>query len=199
MTEAKPFSRVARVDALPREGQTVTIEATSAEREALASFFELPAIAALTATLRLEPWGRGGARVTGAVHGELTQICVVSLEPFPATVDEAVDVRFAPQAAVDSKPPAAKETLSLADEDEPDPIIDGKIDLGALAAEFFALGLDPYPRKPGVTFEQSAKSEPTDSPFSALAERAETGVQLGQECCRPMASAWHCAKFRHKL
>ena len=174
MTEAKPFSRVARVDALPREGQTVTIEATSAEREALASFFELPAIAALTATLRLEPWGRGGARVTGAVHGELTQICVVSLEPFPATVDEAVDVRFAPHAAADSKPPVAKETLSLAD-DEPDPIIDGKIDLGALAAEFFALGLDPYPRKPGVTFERSTKSEPTDSPFSDLAQRAKPG------------------------
>ena len=175
MTEAKPFSRVVRVDALPREGQTVTIEATSAEREALASFFELPAIAALTATLRLEPWGRGGARVTGAVHGELTQICVVSLEPFPATVDEAVDVRFAPHAAADSKPPVAKETLSLADDDEPDPIIDGKIDLGALAAEFFALGLDPYPRKPGVTFDQSTKSEPTDSPFSDLAQRAKPG------------------------
>ena len=108
MTEAKPFSRVARVDALPPEGQTVTIEATSVEREALASFFELPAIAALTATLRLEPWGRGGARVTGAVHGELTQICVVSLEPFPATVDEAVDVRFAPHAAARFQAPRRK-------------------------------------------------------------------------------------------
>ena len=37
-------------------------------------------------------------------------------------------------------------------EDAPDPIVDGKIDLGALAAEFLALGLDPYPRKPGVAF-----------------------------------------------
>jgi hypothetical protein len=177
MTEASPFSRVVRVDALPREGQTVTIEATPAEREALASFYELPAIAALTATLRVERWGRGGARVTGAVHGALTQICVVSLEPFPATVDEAVDVRFAPEAAADSGSPAAKETqtFSLADEDEPDPVIDGKIDLGALAAEFFALGLHPYPRKPGAIFEQSTKPEPMDSPFSALAERAKPG------------------------
>jgi uncharacterized metal-binding protein YceD (DUF177 family) len=172
MTEATPFSRLVRVDALPREGRTVTIEATSAEREALASFFELPAIAALTATLRLEPWGHGGARVTGAVHGALTQICVVSLEPFPATIDEEVDVRFASQ-AVETKPVTAKETFSLDDEDEPDPVIDGKIDLGALAAEFFALGIDPYPRKPGATFEQSTKSEPADSPFSALAKRTK--------------------------
>jgi Large ribosomal RNA subunit accumulation protein YceD len=173
MTEDRPFSRLVRVDALPREGQTVTIEATSAERQALASFFALPAIAALTATLRLEPWGRAGARVSGAVRGALTQVCVVSLEPFPATIDEAVDVRFAPRAASDSKPMATTEAFSLDDEDEPDPVIEGKIDLGALAAEFFALGLDPYPRKPGATFEPGAKSEPTDSPFAALAKRAE--------------------------
>jgi uncharacterized metal-binding protein YceD (DUF177 family) len=177
MTEAMPFSRVVRVDALPREGQVVTIEANPTERESLASFYKLPAIAALTATLRLEPWGRGGARVTGAVHGALTQICVVSLEPFPATVDEAVDVRFAPQPAADPKSPAARETqtFSLADEDEPDPVIEGRIDLGALTAEFFALGLDPYPHKPGAVFEPSAKSDPADSPFSALAQRDKPG------------------------
>ena len=175
MTEGRPLSRVARVDALPHEGQTVTIEATPAEREALASFFKLPAIGVLTATLRVEPWGRGGARVTGAVRGELTQTCVVSLEPFPATVDEAVDVRFAPEAAVDSRLPM-KETVLLADEDEPDPLIDGKIDLGALAQEFFALGLDPYPRKPGAVLdEERTNSGPTDSPFAALAQRDKPG------------------------
>ncbi len=177
MTEAGPFSRVMRVDALPQEGQVVTIEATAAEREALASFYELPAIAALMATLRLEPWGRGGARVTGAVHGELTQTCVVSLEPFPATVGEDVDVRFTPQSAADSRSSEAQEarTFSLADEDDPDPIPDGKIDLGALTAEFFALGLDPYPRKPGAVFEGRRKPEPADSPFSALAQRDKPG------------------------
>ena len=156
----------------------LTIEATPAEREALASFYKLAAIAALTATLRLDPWGQGGARVTGAVHGELTQVCVVSLEPFPATVDEDVDVRFTPQTAAKSRSTAteATQTFSLADEDEPDPVIDGKIDLGALAAEFFALGLDPYPRKPGaVSDKERTNSEPADSPFAALAQRDKDG------------------------
>jgi uncharacterized metal-binding protein YceD (DUF177 family) len=64
------------------------------------------------------------------------------------------------------------QTFSLADEDEPDPIINGRIDLGALAAEFFALGLDPYPHKPGEALdEEGTHSERTDSPFAALAER----------------------------
>ncbi len=68
------------------------------------------------------------------------------------------------------------QTFSLADEDEPDPVIDGKIDLGALAAEFFALGLDPYPRKPGAVLdEERTNAEPIDSPFSALAQRDKPG------------------------
>ena len=180
MTEESLFSRVVRIDHLPREGQAMTIEANPAEREELALFYRLPAVTALTATLRVDPWGKGGARVTGAVHGELTQVCIVSIEPFPATVDEDVDVRFAPPTAAKSGSMATEETLtfSLADEDDPDPVIDGKIDLGALTAEFFALGLDPYPRKPGAVLdEERTNSEPIDSPFAGLAQRDKPGQE----------------------
>jgi uncharacterized metal-binding protein YceD (DUF177 family) len=172
MTDS-PFRRIVRVDALPEDGQTLTIEANASEREALASLYEVPDIAALTATLRLERTGRGGARAYGAVHAELTQICVVSLEPFAATVDEDIDVRFAPRPQAESvhRPRRERETLSMADEDEPDPIIEGKIDVGALAAEFVALGLNPYPRKPGVEFAPPADSAPRPSPFAALAAK----------------------------
>ena len=93
---AEPFSRMVRVDALPRDGQTVAIEANAAEREDLAAVFKLPSIEALTATLAVKRSAHGGVRVIGTVHGQLTQICVVSLEPFPATIDEPVDVQFAP-------------------------------------------------------------------------------------------------------
>ena len=171
MTE--PFSRIVRVDALPRDGQTFEIEASDSEREALALSYKLPAIQALVATLRVHPTSGGGAEVTGHVHGELTQTCVVSLDPFPGTVDEEVDVRFAP---IDEKSPARRPpdeplTVSMDEEDDPDPLINGRIDLGALTAEFFALGLDPYPRKPGVTFEPPAE-ENNVSPFAVLRDKA---------------------------
>ena len=173
--QQEPFSRVIRVEAIPREGQTVTFEADAAEREALAAFLKLAPIEALSAALALTRSGSGGVKVTGAVHGELTQVCVVSLEPFPATVDEEIDVRFAPRAedGAAGKPWTEPESFSMTDEGEPDPIVDGKIDLGALAAEFFALGLDPYPRKPGATFESPEEPDATVSPFAALAARME--------------------------
>jgi hypothetical protein len=171
---SEPFSRVVRVDSIPRGGLTLAIEASPTEREALAALYRLPSIEVLSAELTLMRSARGEVRVTGAVQGRLTQTCVVSLEPFPAAVNEEVDVRFAELADAAAAPRLSKEpqTFSIDGEDEPDPIIDGRIDLGALAAEFFALGLDPYPRKPGAAFEAPQDREDAASPFSALGGRA---------------------------
>jgi hypothetical protein len=171
---SEPFSRVVRVDSIPRGGLTLAIEASPTEREALAALYRLPSIEALSAELTLERSAQDEVRVTGAVHGRLTQTCVVSLEPFPAVVNEEVDVRFAELADDVAARRLSKEpqTISIDDMDEPDPIIEGRIDLGALAAEFFALGLDPYPRKPGAAFEAPQDREDAASPFSALGDRA---------------------------
>jgi uncharacterized metal-binding protein YceD (DUF177 family) len=173
VTGELPFSRPVRVEAVPKDGLAQTIEANPAERAALAALNGLPQIAALSATFTLRRAGRGGVRVTGAVHAEITQTCVVSLEPFPARVDEPVDVRFAPPAEESSPrrgaPSAQAETVAMDAVDEPDPIVDGRIDLGALAAEFMGLGLDPYPRKPDAIFAPPADKAAPDSPFDALA------------------------------
>ena len=174
MTTEALFSRPVRVEALPKDGLAQTIEANPAERAALAALNGLPDIAKLTATFLLRRAGRGGVRVTGTVHAEVTQTCVVSLEPFEATLDEPVDVRFAPPAeegaARRGASLGATETILFDGEDAPDPIVDGRIDLGALAAEFMALGLDPYPRKPGAAFAPPAQAGSADSPFEALSD-----------------------------
>ena len=174
MTDAPPFSRRVRIDALPADGLAQTIEAGPDERAALAALNRLPGIASLTASFTLRRSGRGGARATGEVHAEVTQVCVVSLEPFAATVDESVDVRFAPAEAAEAARRAKEDDTELVEvsgEEPPDPIVDGKIDLGALTAEFFALGLDPYPRKPGVAFDPPEEAQGGEqSPFAALAE-----------------------------
>jgi hypothetical protein len=177
MAENIPFSRPVRVEAVPASGLEQAIEANEAERAALAKLNGLPAIARLTAKFTLDRAGRGAVRVRGEVHAEATQSCVVSLEPVEAIVDEPVDVRFVPpprEGGSRRAPPPEAESFGIGDEDEPDPIIDGKIDLGALAAEFFVLGLDPYPRKPGVDFALSQdEREEANSPFSGLSEGAK--------------------------
>ena len=131
--------------------------------------------------------GRGGVRVTGEVHAEVTQLCVVSLEPFAATVDEPVDVRFAPAEAAETARRAGDddaEMVEVGGEDPPDPIVDGKIDLGALAAEFFALGLDPYPRKPGVAFDPPETRRAAEEFAVRRARQAEEEALTRSACGR---------------
>ena len=54
------------------------------------------------------------------------------------------------------------------DEEPPEPLQDGKVDLGALANEFLLLGIDPYPRKPGAEFAPPAAAEAGEHPFAGL-------------------------------
>jgi uncharacterized metal-binding protein YceD (DUF177 family) len=158
------FSRVVRVEPLPRDGIEMDIEADATEREKLAALNGLPAIAHFSASFRIKKWMRG-VEVEGELSARVTQTCVVSLEPFEIDIEEPIDVRFLPGAPADS-----------IEEDAPDPLVDGRIDLGAIASEFLTLSLDPYPRKPGVAFEPPTEADAPDSAFArlrALAARDE--------------------------
>jgi uncharacterized metal-binding protein YceD (DUF177 family) len=158
--DAAPLSRLVSVYDLPAEGTEVVVETTPEEREALAREFKLPALQALTATLHLSGTPRR-VHVTGRVEARVTQVCVVTLDPFDSDVQEAVEVDFAVPGTGAQKH----------GEDPPDEIVNGKIDLGALTAEFFALSLDPYPRKPGVDFTFETPDDRAESPFAALSKR----------------------------
>lgn len=169
MTANVEFSRIVRVDTLPRDGLEQKIAANDAERAALAERFGLVAVESLEAELVVTRSGRG-ARVVGKARAKVMQTCVVTLEPFAAEVIEDIDVRFAPDSPEQKREPIHEHEIRFEDEDEPDPLIDGRIDLGELAAEFIALGLDPHPRKPGVEFEEpKLDDEEEASPFALLA------------------------------
>lgn len=156
-----PITRLVAVDRLPEGGARSTIEATPEECEALAREFKIPAVHGLKGEYRIKGTPRR-MNVAGTVTGRVTQVCVVTLEPFETEVREEVDVDFSEHLGPEP------EGRDEADLDRPDEIVNGKIDLGALTAEFLALGLDPYPRKPGVAFEEGAAGADDASPFAAL-------------------------------
>jgi hypothetical protein len=160
-----PFSRPLTASDVPDAGTHVTLTATPEERAALAKLLKLPEIKALQAELDVKPAVGGGIRVTGEVTAGVVQTCVVTLEPFAAQVREAVDVRYAADAA-----PAEAGGEHEADLDAPDALIGGAADLGALAVEHLALGLDPYPRKPGLEApaEKGDSATATHRPFAGL-------------------------------
>lgn len=165
MTTELPWTHEIEVAALPPEGEELTLSPDAAQRERLAAYAGVNAIKSLEVRLAVRPAGTDGADVTGELEGVVRQTCGVSLEEFDNPIRETIDVSFAAD-------PGADLAEDEGEEDLPDPIIGGKIDLGALASEFLVLAVDPYPRKPGVSFE-NPDSETGDggekSPFAELA------------------------------
>jgi uncharacterized metal-binding protein YceD (DUF177 family) len=158
-----PLSRPYDVSRLPARGTPIHVHATAEECEVLAKDFGISAIRALSADYTIDKTAKG-VRVRGAVRATIVQICVVTLDPFESEVTEQVEVDFAePSGGMPAAPPNDEH-----DYEPPDEIVDGRIDLGALTAEFLAIGLDPYPRKPGVDFEP--RIEEVESPFAALSK-----------------------------
>lgn len=175
--DAQPYSRMLPLVEVGLSGTTVPLTASPSEREAMARAFDLVDLPAFEATLTVKPWTAHGYRVEGRVVATVVQTCVVTLEPVENTVDEAIDVKFVPPSEIAKYEPKRNDEgeieLDADTADIPDLIEGDQIDIGALAAEYLALGLDPYPRKPGIAFDPNAFGlAPVDdkvSPFAALA------------------------------
>lgn len=167
------FSRPVRVDQVPANGMELDLSAKPAEREALARRFGLQSLDSLTATVWLKAVAGGTLiRLSGSLAAKVVQTCVVSLEPVPQEVAESFTLSFS--ADQDEPAPGSELELSFDDEDPPDPIIGGAIDVGEVVAEQLALALDPFPRKPGTAFAETAEDGPAEekrpSPFAVLAQ-----------------------------
>ena len=148
------------VDEIPEAGSHHELTADAPTREAVARAAGLHNIAGLEAVFDLNRRGDGVA-VKGEVRARVGQTCVVTLEPIENDVGELVDLLFAPMTE-------AKLTREHQD-DPPEPLENGVVDLGAIATEFLMLGLDPYPRKPGAELAAAPVERKGESPFAALA------------------------------
>ncbi|NEU10919.1 DUF177 domain-containing protein [Methylobacterium sp. BTF04] len=153
-----PLSQIVRVDRAPRGDGIITVTATPEQCAALAADFKIPAIRDLVGRFSFTG-SLSDLKVTGTVEAWATQICTVSLDPFESKLSEPVEVTFTDTDVLVG--------TDAEDADVPDPIVNGRIDFGKLTAEFLALGLDPYPRKPGIAFEPPADAG-DDLPFAAL-------------------------------
>ena len=97
---------------------------------------------------------------------------IASFEPMTSELNEDVDLIYLPGSTGALASTSGREIEVLL-EDEPETLIDGRVDLGVLATEFLMLGIDPYPRKPDSIFEPPAEPK-SEEPFAALAGLGKT-------------------------
>jgi hypothetical protein len=164
----RPWSASIRLDEVGETGRHVSLEANEATRAALAKPAGVDAVERLVAEFDLTRRGRDGLHVSGIVSGTVRQTCVVTLEPVVNEVEETVGLDFAPPREASH---ASEIDLSATERaDEPEPLTGNAVDLGVVATEFFILGIDRYPRKPGVAFDApKAPADPESHPFAGLA------------------------------
>lgn len=159
------FHRPLRWGVVGPAGRRERVAATPAECAALARRFGILGIGALSADLALRPDADGAIRAEGRLEAEVTQACVVSLEPVEQHVSAPVALRFLPPGATPDEDPDSLDEIET----------DGDtLDLGEAVAEQLALALDPYPRRADAALPAEASDAPEPepprppSPFAAL-------------------------------
>jgi hypothetical protein len=166
------WDRPVKLHELARGPVRLRLEPDEGERAAIAKRLGLRSLPALTADVTVKPW-LDGAEVSGRFQAVVEQVCGVSLDPFEQVVEGDIAVQAVPKGSPHA---AAEEEGDMAlDPDAPDPpdLLEGDaVDVAAYVVEHLALELDPFPRKPGVTFDYEAPAEET-SPFAALRKLTE--------------------------
>ncbi|MGL3109020.1 YceD family protein [Bradyrhizobium sp. BR 1432] len=172
-SQPDPWRAPVIVAQVPDTGLHRELEASAAERQAMAAIAGLREILSARASFDIVPKSGGRVQVTGLVRGRIGQTCVVTLDPIESEIEEEVDLMFAPEAEArrladlieegqdDQEPPDVA--------DPPEAVVNGIIDLGRLATDALFLAIDPYPRKEGAVFEAEVTApDPEDHPFAAL-------------------------------
>lgn len=154
---------------------TVTISADQRELRYLATQWGVQEVRGFEANVELSRWKRDGVRLKGRVAALVVQPCVVTLDPVEQQIEEDFEAVFLPENSrlakriVDGN---GEMFLDPEGPDLPDTFAGDSIDVGAAAAEFAALAIDPYPRKPGLDYADRIETGPDQdkkpSPFAVL-------------------------------
>ena len=162
-----PFSMIYNLNRLGQAGDKVAFSASDSERAALARHVDALDVSRFEARIDLQKVAPNHFAVTFDLTAEITQACVVTLEPLAAKLDRAFrrELHFQPALRRVEK----DVTIAAEDDDAPEEIDSLHYDLAGPLVEEFVLAIDPYPRAPGVEFQPPDEgSDKPENPFAVL-------------------------------
>lgn len=174
MTEGLPFSHSYNLARLGNAGDTVRFVADEAQRAGIAKWADILSLEKFETGVEIKKLAPNRYGLAFHLTADVTQSCVVTLEPVPSQMDkrftrEVVFVGASRHRDAADSAPGPDLVLDTNQEDGPEEIDSLHLDLAAPVLEEFVLSLDPYPRRPGVEFAaKSPDSEPPENPFAVL-------------------------------
>lgn len=175
------FSRTVSTDTLAKGPQDLAIEAAPSELAAVAQRLGLEALNSLWAEVDLVMEGPRKVWLRGILRARVAQVCVVSLETTTKEIEESFSVLYAAPAVASSD---SEIVVGLGEDEAPEPLLDGAIDVGEAVTQQLILALDPFPRKPDAVVpafvgnaERGSEPQPhgPHGPFGALAALKKDG------------------------
>ena len=182
MTNINPleFSRPVTPESVGEQGRSLVIEATPEECARLALRLGLNGLASLSAEINMTPRKSGRIiHLEGSFRANVMQTCVVTLDPLNSTIEGTLDLLF--DITLEDAGEEIKSFDIDTDSDAADPmepLKDGHIDIGEAVSEQLALEIDPFPRKPGISFENYSTEVKTKESSSGKTQKG-TGPKNG--------------------
>lgn len=158
--------------AIPEAGLSVTREAAPEARAALAEAMELIECRRLVARYVISQLDHGRFHLKGDVKIDVTQLCGVTLQPLERSYTAPLDFELWPAEALADESETDIDSLGA----DPEPIEDGRINIGRIIYEELVSTVDPFPRSDDATFEWEDKSPAAaKNPFAALEKLKRKG------------------------
>lgn len=171
--QAAPLSAwLHRVEDVPDRGLTTERVATESELAALSQALDIVACRRLAVTYRLKPLGGARYRLTGTIAADVTQACIVTLEPIEGEIRENFEEEFWPPELIAEDGKGGEVEQEILSQQTREVVEQGQIAVGRLVYEHIATALDPYPRRTDAAFKWSppeGAETSADNPFAVLA------------------------------
>jgi hypothetical protein len=160
----------------------ISIEPTSEQRKLLARRLGLKSLESLKAEITFtRAAGKMTVYAEGSFEAQVNQHSAVSAKTISSKVSDCFEAWFADRektvpfvrALQEKEAQKGKMEMPMIEEaDDPEPIIDGKIDAGELVTQFLSLAINPYPHAEGEEYphgdDTAALQKRLDNPFAAL-------------------------------
>lgn len=161
-----------RADQIPAKGKNAHIEADAAQLKAIAARLEVKAVKSLVADVHMELQNGGHILyISGNLKSDIVQECVVTADPVESHIEDSFEAWYADHEKAVPFIRAKHQVQSilegdeaqmLEEKDDPEPLVDGQVDLGEVVIQFLSLSIDPYPRKEGAEAEIVNLAEVTE-------------------------------------
>lgn len=157
-----PFS----IDSVPQNGKTLHLTAEPENLKAIAKRLDVLEVKNLSADVSAELQNGGHILyLHGTFTAGIVQECVKTLEPIESHIADSFEAWYAAhdravsfsRAKQNLKAMEEGDEVQILDEkDDPEPLVDGQVDLGEVIIQFLSLSVDPFPRKHGDEDEAEA-------------------------------------------